>query len=111
MAAFKEFDALPETMEQAHDSQGLGEKPLAVVSATEHEGEAMANSKAEARRSERAWQELQEELADLSSNSIHRVIKGSDHLSVVTNRSDAQQTSEEILRVVEAVRSGQPLEQ
>jgi pimeloyl-ACP methyl ester carboxylesterase len=31
MAAFKEFDALPKTMEQAHNSQGLGEKPLAVV--------------------------------------------------------------------------------
>jgi pimeloyl-ACP methyl ester carboxylesterase len=111
MAAFKEFDALPETMEQAHNSKGLGEKPLAVVSASEHEEEAVADSEADARRSERAWQALQEELADLSSNSTHRVIEGSDHLSVLTNRSDAQQTSEEILRVVEAVRSAQTLEQ
>lgn len=111
IAAFKEFDALPETMEQAHNSQGLGGKPLAVVSASEHEGEAITDSKAEARQSERAWQELQEELADLSPNSTHRVIEGSDHLSVVTNQRDAQQTSEEILKVVEAVRSGQPLEQ
>jgi pimeloyl-ACP methyl ester carboxylesterase len=111
MAAFKEFGALLETMEQAHNSRGLGEKPLAVVSASEHEGGAMADSEAEARRSERAWQVLQEELADPSSNSTHRLIEESDHLSVVTNRRDAQQTSEEILKVVDAVRSGQPLEQ
>jgi len=111
MAAFKEFDALPETMEQAQNAQGLGEKPLAVVSASDHEGRAMADTKAEAKRSERTWQALQEELADLSSNSTHRVIEGSDHLSVITKQRHAQQTSEEIVKVVEAVRTGQPLVQ
>jgi hypothetical protein len=111
MAAFKEFDALPETMEQAHNSQGLGEKPLAVVSASDHEGGAMADSKAEARRSEQAWQVLQEELADLLSNSTRQVVEGSDHVSVVTRQRHAQQTSEEIVKVVEAVRTGQPLKE
>jgi pimeloyl-ACP methyl ester carboxylesterase len=111
MAAFEEFGALPETMEQAHNSQQLGDEPLAVVSASDHEGGAMADSKAEAARSERAWQALQEELADLSSNSTRRVIERSDHISVITNQRHAQQTSEEILKVVEVVRTGQPLEQ
>jgi len=98
-------------MEQAQNAQGLGEKPLAVVSASDHEGRAMADTKAEAKRSERTWQALQEELADLSSNSTHRVIEGSDHLSVITKQRHAQQTSEEIVKVVEAVRTGQPLVQ
>jgi pimeloyl-ACP methyl ester carboxylesterase len=109
MAAFKEFDALPKTMEQAHNSHRLGEKPLAIVSASDHEGG--ADSKAEARRSERAWQVLQEELADLSSNSTRQVVEGSDHVSVVTRQRHAQQTSEEIVKVVEAVRTGQPLKE
>jgi len=109
MAAFKEFDALPETMEQVHNSQGLGEKPLAVVSASDHGASMMADSKAEAVRIEQAAQALQEELTGLSSDSTFRIIEGSDHVSVVVNRSHAQQTSEEILKVVESVRTGQPL--
>ena len=109
MAAFKEFDALPETMEQVHNSQGLGEKPLAVVSTSDHGASMMADSKAEAVRIEQAAQALQEELTGLSSDSTFRIIEGSDHVSVVVNRSHAQQTSEEILKVVESVRTGQPL--
>ena len=35
----------------------------------------------------------------------------SDHGSVITNQHHAQQTSEEILKLVEAVRTGQSLEE
>jgi hypothetical protein len=55
--------------------------------------------------------EGQSELVNLSSNSTRRVIEGSDHGSVITNQHHAQQTSEEILTVVEAVRTGQSLEE
>ena len=41
------------------------------------------------------------------SNSTFRVSAGSDHASVVLNQSHAPQTSEEILKVVGAVRTGQ----
>jgi hypothetical protein len=58
---------------------------------------------------EQAAQALQSELTNLSSNSTRRVIEGSDHGSVITNERHAQQTSEEILKVVQAVRTGQPL--
>jgi len=69
----------------------------------------VASSRAE--QSEQAAQDLQSELTNLSSNSSHRVIEGSDHGLVITNQHHAQQTSEEILKVVEAVRTGQLLEQ
>jgi pimeloyl-ACP methyl ester carboxylesterase len=109
MAAFKEYRALPDAMEQAHSTEGLGDKPLAVVSASDHGGGMMAKSRAEAEQSERAAQALQSELANVSPNSTRRVIEGSDHGSIITNRRHAQQTSEEILKVVKSVRTGQPL--
>src|SRR5918995_1339702 len=60
-------------------SQGsLGNKPLAVVTAGE---------------SEPGWLELQDKLATLSSNSIHRVVKGATHTSLLYEQSDAQATS------------------
>jgi pimeloyl-ACP methyl ester carboxylesterase len=76
-------------------SQGsLGNKPLAVVTAG---------------KSEPSWLELQDELATLSSNSIHRVVKGATHTSLEYDRSDAQATSAAIVEVVAAVRNDRPL--
>ena len=76
-------------------SQGsLGNKPLAVVTAG---------------KSEPSWLELQDKLATLSSNSIHRVVKGATHTSLLYDRSDSQATSAAILEVVAAVRNDRPL--
>lgn len=72
----------------------LGNKPLAVVTAGE---------------SEPIWLKRQDELATLSSNSIHRVVKGATHESVVYERGDAQATSAAIDEVVAAVRNDRPL--
>ena len=79
VAAFKKYSALPEAMEQACSTKGLEDKPLAVVSASDHRGRLIAHSKVEAEQSEQAVQALQIELTTLSSNSIRRVIEGSDH--------------------------------
>jgi pimeloyl-ACP methyl ester carboxylesterase len=76
-------------------SQGsLGNKPLAVVTAGE---------------SESSWLELQDKLATLSSNSIHRVVEGATHTSLLYDRSDSQATSAAIVEVVAAVRNDRPL--
>jgi len=72
----------------------LGNKPLAVVTAGE---------------SEPSWLELQDELATLSSNSIHRFVKGATHESLLYDRSDSQATSAAIVEVVAAVRNDRPL--
>jgi pimeloyl-ACP methyl ester carboxylesterase len=72
----------------------LGNKPLAVVTAG---------------KSEPSWLEQQDKLATLSSNSIHRVVKGATHTSLVYDRSDAQATSAAIVEVVVAVRNDRPL--
>jgi hypothetical protein len=72
----------------------LGNKPLAVVTAG---------------ASEPGWLELQDDLATLSSNSMHRVVKGATHTSLEYDRSDAQATSAAIVEVVAAVRNDRPL--
>src|SRR5215217_6785325 len=73
----------------------LGNKPLAVVTAP--------------KQAEPGWLKLQDKLATLSSNSIHRVVKGATHTSLVYERSDSQATSAAIVEVVAAVRNDRPL--
>ena len=72
----------------------LGNKPLAVVTAG---------------ASEPSWLELQDDLATLSSNSMHRVVEGATHTSLLYERSDSQATSAAIVEVVAAVRNDRPL--
>jgi pimeloyl-ACP methyl ester carboxylesterase len=73
----------------------LGNKPLAVVTAP--------------KQAEPGWLKLQDDLATLSSNSIHRVVKGATHTSLLYERSDSQASSAAIVEVVAAVRKDQPL--
>lgn len=77
---------------EAHTLGGLGDLPLAVVSQGKEPPE--------------YWVELQKELANLSSNSLHITVEGSTHSSLALNREDAVQTSAAILQVVAAARTG-----
>ena len=58
---------------------------------------------------ERAWHDLQSELAELSTDSTHVVVEGAGHSTLQTDQKDAQVTSAAITKVVEAVRTDQPL--
>ena len=58
--------------------------------------------------SEPSWLERQDDLATLSPNSIHRVVEGATHTSLLYERSDAQATSAAIVEVV-VVRNDWPL--
>ncbi len=75
----------------------LGNKPLAVVTAP--------------KQAEPGWLKHQDKLATLSSNSIHGVVKGATHESLLYEKSDAQATSAAIVEVVGAVRNDRPLAQ
>lgn len=80
------------------NAKKLGALPLVVLGVTKQPG--FAGEK---------LTELQRELADLSSDSIYRVVQGATHEDLVSSRVNAQVVAGYILRVVEAVRSGQPL--
>jgi hypothetical protein len=75
-------------------TQSLGDKPLAVVSAGQQSPD---------------WLEMQDELAALSPNSIHRVVEGATHESLLYDKGDSQVTSAVIEQVVDAGRTDQPL--
>src|SRR5215216_1022756 len=94
----EEFRATPETSAQVRRTGSLGDKPLAVITA----GEQSAGSF-------RIWLEMQDELAALSTNSIHRVIEGATHESLLYEKGDSQASSAAIEQVVEAARKDQPL--
>ena len=85
-----EFLAPPQTRRLG----SLGNKPLAVVTAG---------------ASEPSWLEQQDDLATLSSDSTHRVVKGATHTSLLYDRSDSQATSAAIVEAVAAVRNDRPL--
>jgi pimeloyl-ACP methyl ester carboxylesterase len=90
----EEFRATPETNAQVRARGSLGDKPLAVVSAGEQSPD---------------WLEMQEELSALFPNSVHRVVEGATHESLLYDKGDSQVTSAAIERVVEAVRADRPL--
>jgi pimeloyl-ACP methyl ester carboxylesterase len=94
VATAEEFSATSRTSAQVRAKRGLGDKPLAVISAGQQSA---------------GWFELQEELAALSSNSINRVVDGATHESLLSEKRDARVTSAVIVEVVEAVRNDQLL--
>ena len=57
----------------------------------------------------RAVLQMQNELAALSSNHMHRVISGATHGSLQVKQQDAQASSAAIVAMIAAVRTGQPL--
>jgi pimeloyl-ACP methyl ester carboxylesterase len=74
---------------------GLGDLPLFVISA--------------GRNNPKEWPTLQSELASLSDNSIHLNLETATHVSLAFHADDAQQVSLGILKVVDAVRTGERL--
>jgi pimeloyl-ACP methyl ester carboxylesterase len=91
-----EFLAPTQTLRLGSEGS-LGNKPLAVVTAP--------------KQAEPGWLKHQDKLATLSSNSIHRVVKGATHTSLLYEKRDAQATSAAIVEVVGAVRNDRPLAQ
>jgi hypothetical protein len=90
----EEFRATPETNAQVRATGSLGDKPLAVVSAGEQSS---------------SWLEMQDELAALSPDSIHRVVDGVTHESLLYDKGDSQVTSAAIEQVVDAARTDRSL--
>ena len=91
----EEFRATSETAAQVRSTGNLGDKPLVVITAGERPPD---------------WLEMQDELAALSSESVHRVVDGATHESLLYERRDAQVTSAAIDQVVEAVRTDRTLD-
>ena len=89
------FRVTDQTMGQVRRARTLGNRPLVVLTATEH-GLALEG--------ERLHQSLQAELATLSSTRSHQIVDGATHVSLVHNRQQSQATIAAIQQVIEAAR-------
>ena len=83
------------SVEQAASLGDFADKPLVVLTA----GSGSATG----------WSAAQNAMATLSTNSVHRVIDGATHASMISDEEDAAVTTQAILDVVSSVRSAGPL--
>jgi pimeloyl-ACP methyl ester carboxylesterase len=95
-----EFLASPATNDQVRAAGTLGDRPLYIVTTTDH---------GTPPEQEQLWQAWQQELTALSTNSVHQIVAGANHASLWANEADARVSAAAILGVVEAARTGQPL--
>ncbi len=93
----RQYDLFPTLLAQVRQMGGLRDRPLAVVLGSEGDG------------GEENLRGLFEQQAGLSTDGAIRMIEGADHISLVYRQEYAVQTAQVILDVVEAARTGFPL--
>lgn len=86
---------IPDALRQARALKSIGTTPLIVLTAREGQ--------------EAGWASAQDDLATLSTNSVHRIVPGATHDSLLDDRADAAQSSRAIRDVVRAIRAAKPL--
>lgn len=96
-ATLAEVEAFPHTHRQVRESGTLSDQPLVVISRDMSEPESDGGT-------ESAWRDMQLDMLKLSAEARHVVVRGSTHVSLLTNREHAQQVASEIVEVVERVR-------
>jgi pimeloyl-ACP methyl ester carboxylesterase len=95
-ALHDEIAQLRTSLTQAQQVTGYGDTPLIVVTA--------------GRDAQDGWLPLQDSMARLSTNSVHRILPDATHASLIEDQHDSRYASSAILDVVHAVRSGRPLD-
>ena len=90
-----EFSQLRTAMTQARSLTSLGNVPLVVVTAKKD--------------AEQGWMAAQNELATLSTNSVHRREPNATHAMLTENKAEAAQSSQAVRDVVNSIRTGTPV--
>ena len=92
-----EFHTLKTTLREAGELKTLGAKPLIVLTAEKD--------------AEQGWMPLQDDLARLSTNSVHRSLPDATHASLTEEEGPAAKSAQAIRDVVDALRAATPLAQ
>ena len=92
------FPTLLAQVRPLYNAGSLGDIPVAVILGSEGDGGIPE------------WQELFDAQAALSTNHVMVTVDGANHISLVDRKEHALQTSAVVLKVIEAVRSSQPLQ-
>jgi pimeloyl-ACP methyl ester carboxylesterase len=99
------INATSATYDEVRATGSLGNMPLVVISANT----AWFTNGAPADDARKILNDLQSEIAGLSTNSSHRIIDGATHGSLVHNQNDAQAVISAIEDVLTSLQTGQPL--
>ena len=94
-SSIEEFREGSRSMHQASFLTNLDGKPLIVLTADTG--------------NDAKWQSAQDQMAKLSTNSLHRVAKDTTHQSLTEDEADSAAASQAIRDVVASVRTSQPL--
>ena len=94
-SARDEFSQIRRTMTEAQSLTTLGNRPLVVLTAMKD--------------AQGGWTAAQDELAALSTDSVHRTLTDASHAMLTEQQATAAQSSEAIRDVVNAVRTGTPI--
>jgi pimeloyl-ACP methyl ester carboxylesterase len=95
-----EARAMEISMNEVHQTGNLGAWPLMVLSTPEG---------SPSREAAEIKQQLEDEMAALSTNSQQQIVEGASHMGFATRPEHAAITTKAIRRVVDAVRTGQPI--
>jgi pimeloyl-ACP methyl ester carboxylesterase len=90
-----EYAQASTSMQEAAELRDFGAKPLVVLTAGDG--------------SDAGWFAQQDKLAQLSTNTVHRVVAGASHGMLVGDQTASASTIAAIRDVVSAIRSGSPL--
>jgi pimeloyl-ACP methyl ester carboxylesterase len=90
-----EFSQIRTTMTQAQALTTLGDRPLVVLTA--------------GKGAQGGWDAAQDELAALSTNSVHRTLEDIEHAMFTEQQATAVHSAQAIRDVVTAVRTGTPV--
>jgi pimeloyl-ACP methyl ester carboxylesterase len=90
-----EFSQIRTTMTEAQSLTTLGSRPLVVLTALKD--------------AQGGWMAAQDDLAALSTNSVHRTLADAEHAMLTEQRVTAAQSSQAIRDVVNAVRTNTPV--
>jgi pimeloyl-ACP methyl ester carboxylesterase len=90
-----EYVQASSSAEEAASLRDFADKPLVVLTA--------------GTGSDAGWSAKQNALATLSTDSVHRVIKGSNHAALIADERGAAATTRAVLDVVSSVRTARPL--
>jgi len=90
-----EFSRIRTAMAQAGQLTTIGDRPLVVLTGAKGESG--------------GWAAAQDDLATLSTNSVHRTVAGASHASFVESRTVSAQSGQAIVDVVGAIRTGTPV--
>ena len=95
-ALHDEIAQLRTSLTEAQQVTSFGDTPLIVVTA--------------GKDAQDGWLPLQDEMARLSTNSVHRILPDATHASLIEDQHDSTASAAAITDVVRAVRSGSPLD-